>query len=105
MKFLQNIPYGKMISYVVAIIIMAAITGYACAKGHYAYLIVGVPVMAFCIFRILKLYGEIEHRLMFVLNAVQNNDHSFRFAEDSRYTKYAFVNQSLNRIKPLWRMA
>ena len=99
MKFLQNIPYGKMISYVVAIIIMTAITGYACAKGHYAYLIVGVPVMAFCIFRILKLYGEIEHRLMFVLNAVQNNDHSFRFAEDSRYTKYAFVNQSLNRIK------
>lgn len=99
MKFLQNIPYGKMISYVVAIIIMAAITGYACAMGHYAYLIVGVPVMAFCIFRILKLYGEIEHRLMFVLNAVQNNDHSFRFAEDSRYTKYAFVNQSLNRIK------
>lgn len=99
MKFLQNIPYGKMISCVVAIILMAAITGYACAKGHYAYLIVGVPVMAFCIFRILKLYGEIEHRLMFVLNAVQNNDHSFRFAEDSRYTKYAFVNQSLNRIK------
>ena len=36
---------------------------------------------------------------MFVFNAVKNNDHSFRFAEDSRYTKYAFVNQSLNRIK------
>ena len=36
---------------------------------------------------------------MFVFNAVQNNDYSFRFAEDPRYTKYAFVNQSLNRIK------
>ena len=99
MKFLQNIPYGKMLNYVLIIIAMATLAGYVCAKGHHAYLIIAIPVIAFCLFRILKLYGEIENRLMFVFNAVKNNDHSFRFAEDSRYTKYAFVNQSLNRIK------
>ena len=96
---MHNIPYGKIAVYVAVIIAVAGIGGYVWASGHHAYLIVCVPIILFCIFRLFRLYGEIVHRLMFVFNAVQNNDYSFRFAEDPRYTKYAFVNQSLNRIK------
>ena len=99
MKHTRNIPYGKIIAYIVIIVLAAAWSGYVWAKGHHAYLIITVPVVLFCLFRLFRLYGEIVHRLMFVFNAVQNNDYSFRFAEDPRYTKYAFVNQSLNRIK------
>ncbi len=99
MKLARNIPYGKIIGYVVVIILAAAWSGYAWAKSHHAYLIITLSVIVFCLFRLFKLYGEIVHRLMFVFNAVQNNDYSFRFAEDPRHTKYAFVNQSLNRIK------
>ena len=99
MKHARNIPYGKIAVYVAVIIAVAGIGGYVWASGHHAYLIITVPVVIFCLFRLFKLYGEIVHRLMFVFNAVQNNDYSFRFAEDPRYTKYAFVNQSLNRIK------
>ena len=99
MKHARNIPYGKIIAYILVIALTAAWSGYAWAKGHHAYLIITVPVVIFCLFRLFRLYGEIVHRLMFVFNAVQNNDYSFRFAEDPRYTKYAFVNQSLNRIK------
>ena len=99
MKLIHNIPYGKIAVYVAVIIAVAGIGGYVWAKGHHAYLVVCVPIIAFAIFRLFKLYGVIVKRLMFVFNAVQNNDYSFRFAENPRYTQYAFVNQSLNRIK------
>ncbi len=36
---------------------------------------------------------------MFVFNAVQNDDYSFRFTENPSITRHALVNQSLNRIK------
>ncbi|MBO5833134.1 MAG: PAS domain S-box protein [Alistipes sp.] len=99
MKLIHNIPYGKIAVYVAVIIAMAGIGGYVWAAGHHAYLIVCVPIILFCIFRLFSLYGVIVKRLMFVFNAVQNNDYSFRFTENPRYTQYAFVNQSLNRIK------
>ena len=96
---MHNIPYGKIALYVAVIIATAGIGGYVWAAGHHAYLIVCVPIIIFCIFRLFRLYGVIVKRLMFVFNAVQNNDYSFRFTENPRYTQYAFVNQSLNRIK------
>ena len=99
MKLIHNIPYGKIAIYVAVIIAVAGIGGYVWAAGHHAYLIVCVPIILFCIFRLFRLYGLIVKRLMFVFNAVQNNDYSFRFTENPRYTQYAFVNQSLNRIK------
>ena len=99
MKLIHNIPYGKIAVYVAVIIAVAGIGGYVWAEGHHAYLIVCVPIILFCIFRLFRLYGVIVKRLMFVFNAVQNNDYSFRFTENPRYTQYAFVNQSLNRIK------
>ena len=99
MKLIHNIPYGKIAVYVAVIIVVAGIGGYVWAAGHHAYLIVCVPIIIFCIFRLFRLYGVIVKRLMFVFNAVQNNDYSFRFTENPRYTQYTFVNQSLNRIK------
>ena len=36
---------------------------------------------------------------MFVFNAIQNDDYSFRFTENPNITRHALVNQSLNRIK------
>ena len=96
---MHNIPYGKIAVYVAVIIAVAGIGGYVWASGHHAYLIVCVPIIILCIFRLFRLYGVIVKRLMFVFNAVQNNDYSFRFTENPRYTQYAFVNQSLNRIK------
>ena len=88
MKHAHNIPYGKIIAYIMVIALATAWSGYVWAEGHHAYLIITVPVVLFCLFRLFRLYGEIVHRLMFVFNAVQNNDYSFRFAEDPRYTKY-----------------
>ena len=99
MKRQQNIPYGRIGAYAAVIILMAALSGYVWATNRHAHLIATIPIILFCLFRLFRIYNELVERLMFVFNAVQNNDYLFRFAEDPRYTKYAFVNQSLNRIK------
>ena len=99
MKRQQNIPYGKISAYVAVIIVMAALSGYVWAIGRHAHLIATIPITIFCLFRLFHIYNELIERLMFVFNAVQNDDYSFRFTENPNITRHALVNQSLNRIK------
>ncbi len=99
MKRQQNIPYGKISAYVAVIILMAALSGYVWAAGRHAHLIATIPITIFCLFRLFHIYSELVERLMFVFNAVQNDDYSFRFTENPNITRHALVNQSLNRIK------
>ena len=99
MKRQQNIPYGKISAYVAVIILMAALSGYVWAIGRHAHLIATIPIIIFCLFRLFHIYNELVERLMFVFNAVQNDDYSFRFTENPNITRHALVNQSLNRIK------
>ena len=78
---------------------MAALSGYVWATNRHAHLIATIPIIIFCLFRLFRIYNELVERLMFVFNAVQNDDYSFRFAENPNITRHALVNQSLNRIK------
>ncbi|MBR6631385.1 MAG: PAS domain S-box protein, partial [Alistipes sp.] len=99
MKRQQNIPYGKIVAYAAVIILMAALSGYVWATNRHAHLIATIPIIIFCLFRLFRIYNELVERLMFVFNAVQNDDYSFRFTENPNITRHALVNQSLNRIK------
>lgn len=99
MKLRQAIPYGQILLHLAIIILMAAVSGYVVMSGRYAYLIITLPAISICIVRLFRLYGEIVQRLMFVFNAVQNDDYSFRFTENADYTRSAFVNAALNRVK------
>ena len=99
MKRQQTIPYGKLLFYLAVIILMAVVSGVVIATNRHAHLIATVPIITLCIFRLVKLYKEVIERLMFVFRAVQNDDYSFRFTENPNITRYAIVNQSLNRIK------
>ena len=78
---------------------MAALSGYVWATNRHAHLIATIPIIIFCLFRLFRIYSELVERLMFVFNAVQNDDYSFRFTENPNITRHALVNQSLNRIK------
>ena len=99
MKRQQNIPYGKIGAYAAVIILMATLSGYVWATNRHAHLIATIPIIIFCLFRLFRIYNELVERLMFVFNAVQNDDYSFRFTENPNITRHAMVNQSLNRIK------
>ena len=78
---------------------MAALSGYVWATNRHAHLIATIPIIIFCLFRLFRIYSELVERLMFVFNAVQNDDYSFRFTENPNVTRHVLVNQSLNRIK------
>ena len=78
---------------------MAALSGYVWATNRHAHLIATIPIIIFCLFRLFRIYNELVERLMFVFNAVQNDDYSFRFTENPNITRHTLVNQSLNRIK------
>ena len=78
---------------------MAALSGYVWATNRHAHLIATIPIIIFCLFRLFHIYNELVERLMFVFNAVQNDDYSFRFTENPNITRHVLVNQSLNRIK------
>jgi len=95
----QNIPYGRIGAYAAVIILMAVLSGYVWATNRHAHLIATIPIIIFCLFRLFRIYNELVERLMFVFNAVQNDDYSFRFTENPNITRHALVNQSLNRIK------
>ncbi len=99
MKRQQNIPYGRIGAYAAVIILMATLSGYVWATNRHAHLIATIPIIIFCLFRLFRIYNELVERLMFVFNAVQNDDYSFRFTENPNITRHALVNQSLNRIK------
>ncbi len=99
MKRQQRIPYGRIVAYVAVIILMAALSGYLLAQGRYAHLIATFVIILLSLFRLFHLYNELVEQLMFVFNAVQNNDYSFRFTENPNITRHALVNHSLNRIK------
>jgi len=95
----QNIPDGRIGAYAAVIILMAVLSGYVWATNRHAHLIATIPIIIFCLFRLFRIYNELVERLMFVFNAVQNDDYSFRFTENPNITRHALVNQSLNRIK------
>ena len=99
MKRQQNIPYGKIITYVMVIVLMAVISGYVLATNHPAHLIATAAIIILCIIRLFHIYGSLVEQLMFVFNAVQNDDYSFRFTENPNITRHALVNHALNRIK------
>ena len=72
MKRQQNIPYGKIIAYVMVIVLMAVISGYVLATNHPAHLIATAAIIILCIIRLFHIYGSLVEQLMFVFNAVQN---------------------------------
>lgn len=98
---LPKIPYKHIALYITLLITVCVTTGWLMSSGIWLSLIVAVPVIAIIITKLFGTYTTIIRQLDFIFEAVQNNDNSFRFAEDPRISKNTFLNYSLNRIKEL----
>ena len=95
------IPLGEIMLYVSSIILMTALMCYLWHNAYHKYMLLPFLVLVICLFRLFALYGGILKKLNFVFSAVQNDDYSFRFAEDKKITRHAMVNYTLNRIKEI----
>ena len=96
---LPKIPYKHIALYITLLTMVCVTTGWLMSSGIWLSLIVAVPVIAIIITKLFGTYTTIIRQLDFIFEAVQNNDNSFRFAEDPRISKNTFLNYSLNRIK------
>lgn len=94
-----QIPYKHIVFYTISLIAICVTTGWLIANDKWIWLIVILPTIAIVVRRLFATYTTIISQLDFIFEAVQNNDNSFRFAEDRNKVKNAFLNYSLNRIK------
>ncbi len=95
----RGVPYGPITLYLLLVVGLVVLSCLLCNDGHYSWLMLTVPVAVWSTFKLYGIYSELIERLRFILNAVQNNDYSFRFAENPRYSRHAAINHFLNRIK------
>lgn len=65
----------------------------------WVWLLFSVPGMLFAFWLLGRCYAAYVRKVTFLLDAVENNDYSFRFAEDNLFGKERFLHRMLNRIK------
>lgn len=94
-----KIPYRHITFYIISLIAVCIVCGWLIAGGIWLSLVVALPAIAIIARRLFDIYTIIIHQLDFIFEAAKNNDNSFRFAENPRKVKNAFLNYSLNRIK------
>ena len=95
----RKIPYPKIFSTVLVVILAAAGSTAACMTARYSVLVLTIPALLLATRTLCSIYGEIMKRLNFIFNAIRNDDYTFRFADAPAVTEHALINYSLNRIK------
>lgn len=95
----SKIPYRRITSSVIFLILISIVTGVFLACKLWFLLIIAIPLLALSISRLISVYKGIINRLDFIIRAIRNDDYSFRFTENPDYTENAIVNYSLNEIK------
>ncbi len=75
----------------------AAVT-YTAFSSHLLWLMAAVPAWLLSAMSLVRLYNRNAKKVAFMLEAIENNDYSFRFPGRERYHYDIMVNESLNRI-------
>ncbi len=68
---------------------------------QYHYAVIALALVAWAIYRILTLYTKSIRKAMFLFDAIDNNDYTFRFPEDITLADDAAYNKVLNRTKEI----
>ncbi|MGL5920348.1 MAG: PAS domain-containing protein, partial [Bacteroidales bacterium] len=97
--------YSKLIFNVIVLCICigALCYFYWASESSYANLTAGVLVILSIIlfFRIIQNYRYEMRKVQYLLEAVENSDYSFRFAESRKFGVEIVTNKTLNRVKDI----
>lgn len=97
----EGIAYGPVVGYLVLIVAASAGLGLVVTGAWYPLTILFVPVIGFSAFRLIRLYSDSIRRVTFMFNAIDNDDFTFRFHEDTSKVDNGMLNAALNRIKEI----
>ncbi len=69
--------------------------------GKYQYVVIAFGPVGWAVYRILSMYTKTIRKAMFLFDAIDNNDYTFRFPEDIAVADDAAYNKVLNRTKEI----
>jgi nitrogen fixation/metabolism regulation signal transduction histidine kinase len=96
----KSIQYTLYI-YTALLIVAVAVTTFAFVKQGYVYAVPGVILILICLSALSKCYQRYNQNILFLLNALDNGDYSFHFAETKLSTREKEMNRMMNRIKEI----
>ena len=97
----EGIAYGPMIGYTALLAGASAGLGWSVTGAWYPLVILFVPLIGIAAYRLMRLYSDSIRRVTFMFNAIDNDDYTFRFHEDTSKVDNGMLNAALNRIKEI----
>lgn len=89
------------ITYIVLLVASVGVCTWVVCLGRYGFLMLIIPVILFSVVKLLFLYLDSMRKVSFMFNAIDCDDYSFRFSENSSRVNSRMFNASLNRIKEI----
>jgi nitrogen fixation/metabolism regulation signal transduction histidine kinase len=96
----KSIQY-KLYIYTAILVLVVAATTVFFVTGGYVYGILGVLLILFCLSKLGDCYNRYNQNILFLLNALDNGDYSFHFAETKLSAREKEMNVMMNRIKEI----
>lgn len=96
----KSIEY-KLYLYIILLIASVAISTYFAIQAEYLYMFLSVLLVIFFLHSMRRSYNQFNKNIIFLLNALDNGDYSFNFAETKLSRRERELNQMMNRIKDI----
>lgn len=96
----KSIEY-KLLLYLLLLIASVAATTYLVVTREYVYVGLCAMVGIYSLTRLYGHYQKFNQNILFLLNALDNGDYSFHFAESKISVRERELNQMMNRIKEI----
>ncbi|MDR1722886.1 MAG: HAMP domain-containing histidine kinase [Tannerella sp.] len=100
----KSIQYQLYIYTLLLIAAVAAMT-WLLTNGHYIFAAPVVLVIALCLRRLKTCYDGYNKNIIFLLNALENGDYTYRFSEKRLSAREREMNSTFNRIKEILELA
>ncbi|MDR2815298.1 MAG: PAS domain-containing protein, partial [Proteiniphilum sp.] len=89
--------------YIYMLLLIAAIVASACFAIHaeYVYMALSIFLVVILLHNLHRSYNQFNKNIIFLLNALDNGDYSFNFAETKLSRRERELNRMMNRIKEI----
>ncbi|MDR1814912.1 MAG: PAS domain-containing protein [Tannerella sp.] len=95
----------KLILYTVLLVVAAAAGGWFIFEGYYIYTLIVIALIIYFLSKQLKHFDTYNKKIIFLLNALENGDYTYRFSDKKLTTREREMNMMFNRIKEILEMA
>lgn len=99
MKELSSIRV--FITYIALLMVGVSACTWVVCLSRYSLLILVIPFITFSVVKLISVYLDSTRKVSFMFNAIDCDDYSFRFSENSTRAHSRMFNASLNRIKEI----